>query len=145
MQVHNFAARQTIFAFNNWKAGPAADLGIGNSDPGANKPRYSTWTFNSNASQYVAKQLKVLVHSRWRRKPTNRGGWCSSTSTPDLKSLFLQALEQQPGLGDPAYLDGVCRGDGQLRGRIDELIEYYLRASGGRAAAATDLAAGVRS
>ena len=32
MQVHNFVAKQTIFAFNNWKAGPGADLGIGNSD-----------------------------------------------------------------------------------------------------------------
>ena len=65
-------------------------------------------------------------------------------STPDLKSLFLQALEQPPGLERSAYLDGACRGDGQLRGRIDELIEHYLRASecfGG----ATDVAAGVRS
>ena len=61
MQVHNFAAKQTIFAFNNWKAGPGADLGIGNSDPNASGGRTLDWTFNGNASQYVVKQLKVLV------------------------------------------------------------------------------------
>jgi len=61
MQVHNFAAKQTVFAFNNWKAGSGADLGIGSSDLGASGGRTVDWTFNSNASQYVVKQLKVLV------------------------------------------------------------------------------------
>jgi sialate O-acetylesterase len=61
MQVHNFAAKQTIFAFNNWKAGPGADLGIGNSDLRASAGRTLDWTFNGNASQYAVKQLKVLV------------------------------------------------------------------------------------
>ncbi len=61
MQVHNFAAKQTIFAFNNWKAGSGADLGIGNSDPNVSGGRTLDWTFNSNASQYGVKQLKVLV------------------------------------------------------------------------------------
>lgn len=61
MQIHNPVAKQTIFAFNNWKSGPGADLGIGNSDPAASGGRTLDWTFNSNASQYVVKQLKVLV------------------------------------------------------------------------------------
>lgn len=61
MQIHNSAAKQTIFAFNNWKAGPAADLGIGNSDLRASGGRTLDWTFNGNASLYVVKQLKVLV------------------------------------------------------------------------------------
>lgn len=61
MQVHNFAAKQTIFAFNNWKSGPGADLGIGNSDLDTSAGRTFDWTFNSNASQYTVKQLKVLV------------------------------------------------------------------------------------
>ena len=61
MQVHHFAAKQTIFALNNWKSGPGADLGIGNSDPNASAGRTIDWTFNSNASQYTIKQLKVLV------------------------------------------------------------------------------------
>jgi len=61
MQVHNFAAKQTVFALNNWKAGPGADLGIGNSDPKAAGGRTLDWTFNGNAGQYVVKQLKVLV------------------------------------------------------------------------------------
>ena len=61
MQVHNFAAKQTIFAFNNWKSGPGADLGIGNSDPAATPQHNLDWTFSGNASKYVVKQLKVLV------------------------------------------------------------------------------------
>ncbi|MBI5685563.1 MAG: 9-O-acetylesterase [Verrucomicrobia bacterium] len=61
MQVGHPAARQTIFAFNNWKSGPAADLGIGTSDAKAKAQRTLDWTFNGNASQYVVKQLKVLV------------------------------------------------------------------------------------
>ncbi len=61
MQVHNYVAKQTVFAFNNWKGGPGADLGIGNSDPKASGSRTLDWTFNGNASQYVVKQLKVLV------------------------------------------------------------------------------------
>ena len=61
MQVHNYVAKQTIFAFNNWKSGPGADLGIGNSDPRSSGGRTLDWTFNANASQYVVKQLKVLV------------------------------------------------------------------------------------
>ncbi|MBI5821999.1 MAG: 9-O-acetylesterase [Verrucomicrobia bacterium] len=61
MQIHNFNAKQTLFALNNWKAGSGADLGIGNSDPHASGGRTLDWTFNHNAAQYVVKQLKVLV------------------------------------------------------------------------------------
>ncbi|MFZ2643042.1 MAG: sialate O-acetylesterase [Verrucomicrobiia bacterium] len=61
MQIHNFNAKQTLFALNNWKAGSGADLGIGNSDPRASGGRTLDWTFNHNAAQYVVKQLKVLV------------------------------------------------------------------------------------
>jgi len=61
MQIHNFNAKQTLFALNNWKASSGADLGIGNSDPRASGGRTLDWTFNHNAAQYVVKQLKVLV------------------------------------------------------------------------------------
>jgi sialate O-acetylesterase len=61
MQVGNPAAKQTLFAFNNWKAGNGADLGIGNSDPKTTGQHNLDWTFSHNASQYVVKQLKVLV------------------------------------------------------------------------------------
>jgi sialate O-acetylesterase len=64
MQVHNSAAKQTIFAFNNWKAGAAADLGIGNSDPNTTPQHNLDWTFCRNAQQYTVKQLKVLVRRK---------------------------------------------------------------------------------
>jgi sialate O-acetylesterase len=61
MQVGNPAAKQTLFALNNWKSGHGTDLGIGNSEPRASGGRTLDWTFNGNASQYIVKQLKVLV------------------------------------------------------------------------------------
>ncbi|QNN25486.1 sialate O-acetylesterase [Planctomycetales bacterium ZRK34] len=56
MQIHNYPAKQTIMAFNNWKAGSGADLGIGNSE---GKTR--DWTFNGNAGSYAYKRLRIFV------------------------------------------------------------------------------------
>jgi sialate O-acetylesterase len=61
MQVHNYEAKQTIFAINRWNGGPSADIGIGNST-GDNRTR--DWTFMSNASQYEVKRLRVLVQTQ---------------------------------------------------------------------------------
>lgn len=59
MQVHNAAAKQTLFAVNHWREGTKADIGIGN-QPQANPD----WTFASNAGSYSVKRLRVLV--RWK-------------------------------------------------------------------------------
>lgn len=56
MQVHNFKAKQTLFAINAWKSGPGANIGIGNS-PGEHRD----WTFTPNANSYSLKRLRVLV------------------------------------------------------------------------------------
>ena len=56
MQIHNFGARQTLFAINHWSAGARADIGIGNS-PGESKD----WTFQANAESYSSKRLRVYV------------------------------------------------------------------------------------
>jgi sialate O-acetylesterase len=56
MQVHNHAAKQTLFAVNHWGAGSGADIGIGNQ--GSGNP---DWTFAGNAGSYKAKRLRVLV------------------------------------------------------------------------------------
>jgi sialate O-acetylesterase len=56
MQVHHGAAKQTVFAINQWKAGGRADIGIGNS-PGENRD----WTFSSSAGNYLSKRLRVFV------------------------------------------------------------------------------------
>jgi len=69
MQVHNYGAKQTIFAVNCWKAGDRADIGIGNSPPRPVLPngrketaRTRDWTFQGNAGMYTVKRLRVLVH-----------------------------------------------------------------------------------
>lgn len=56
MQIHNHDKRQTLFAVNNWNAGEAADIGIGNQ--GSGNP---DWTFARNAQNYTTKRLRVLV------------------------------------------------------------------------------------
>jgi autotransporter-associated beta strand protein len=57
MQLHNPAAAQTVFAFNNWGgSGSTGDLGIGNF-AGTNPD----WTFANNANGYSIKTLQVLI------------------------------------------------------------------------------------
>lgn len=59
MQVHNIAARQTVFALNQWKAGGGADLGIGNS-----AGKTLDWTFTSSAGTYALKKLRIFVRAK---------------------------------------------------------------------------------
>jgi len=56
MQIHNYSAKQTLFAVNHWRQGAKADVGIGN------RPESNTdWTFAGNAGNWQAKRLRVLV------------------------------------------------------------------------------------
>lgn len=65
MQVHNFEAKQTVFAINNWKAGSSADIGIGNSVAINGRTEVTRdWTFNGNARTYSVKRLRVLVREK---------------------------------------------------------------------------------
>ena len=59
MQVHNHAAKQTLFAVNHWRGGNGADIGIGNQEKGN-----PDWTFAGNAGSYQAKRLRVLVRPK---------------------------------------------------------------------------------
>jgi sialate O-acetylesterase len=57
MQVHNFGARQTLFAINRWNGGGSgADIGIGNSDG-----ETRDWTFRGNGGSYSSKRLRIYV------------------------------------------------------------------------------------
>jgi len=55
MQIHNYGAGQTIFAFNNWNSSTPA-LGIGN-NPSGNPD----WTFRNISNEYNVKNLWVLA------------------------------------------------------------------------------------
>ncbi len=59
MQIHNFAKKQTVFAFNNFGAGPGCDIGIGNCPTGTNPD----WTFSHSAGSYEGGQMMVLVET----------------------------------------------------------------------------------
>jgi len=60
MQIHNYGAGQTLFAYNNWGTSQSAcALGIGNQIGGSGNP---DWTFNStNIANYASRTLQVLV------------------------------------------------------------------------------------
>lgn len=56
MQIHNFGARQTVFAYNKFSAGADADVGIGN-QPGGNPD----WTFSGSMKNYKTAKLYIFV------------------------------------------------------------------------------------
>ncbi|MCL2744381.1 MAG: 9-O-acetylesterase [Planctomycetaceae bacterium] len=58
MQIHNFAKKQTVFAFNNFAAGNNADVGIGNNPDANGNP---DWTFSKNAQKQSGGQLMIFV------------------------------------------------------------------------------------
>lgn len=59
MQIHNTAAKQTLFAINQWRSGDNADIGIGNSNG-----ETRDWTFAKNANSYRSKRLRIYVQTR---------------------------------------------------------------------------------
>lgn len=58
MQVNNYGAGQTLFAWNRWDAGGVGDLGIGNNPSG-----HPDWTFAGNAGQYTLKSMEIWVQT----------------------------------------------------------------------------------
>jgi serine/threonine protein kinase len=42
-----------------------------------------------------------------------------------VKSIFLAAVERYPADQWPAYLDGACDGDVELRSRVEELLAVH--------------------
>jgi len=59
MQVHNYKAKQTVFAFNSFRAGKNADLGIGNNPKGQ-----PDWTFSKAARKYKSAKLYIMVKTK---------------------------------------------------------------------------------
>jgi hypothetical protein len=44
---------------------------------------------------------------------------------PDLKAVFGAALARPAGLERSAYLDAACRGDAELRARVEALLRAH--------------------
>jgi sialate O-acetylesterase len=59
MQIHNFKAKQTVFAFNSFRSGKNADLGIGNSSG-----KTLDWTFSKNAGKYKSAKMYIMVKTK---------------------------------------------------------------------------------
>jgi lysophospholipase L1-like esterase len=59
LQVHNYGARQTLFAINHFNAGNVLQLGIGNS---STRTDTTDWTHTDNANIYSYRRLYVMVN-----------------------------------------------------------------------------------
>lgn len=78
MQVSNYGAKQTLFAWNAWDTGSNDDLGIGNNSSG-----HPDWTFAYNAANYTVRNLEVWA------LPTN---YVASSGVPEPVSAALVGL-----------------------------------------------------
>ena len=60
MQIHNYGASQTVFAYNNWgaNAGSYSEMGIGNNPNTAQAP---DWTLTTNGNSYTTRNLYAFV------------------------------------------------------------------------------------
>jgi len=58
MQIHNYGAGQTLFAFNAYNGYNGGELGIGNQVGGSGNP---DWTFAGNAGSYTVRSLEIWV------------------------------------------------------------------------------------
>ena len=56
MQIHNFAEKQTVMAYNHWIMGKNSEVGIGNQPQ--NNP---DWTFSNSGKNYKSADILVLV------------------------------------------------------------------------------------
>ena len=56
LQIHDTASKTTLLAFNNFRAGRDADVGIGNNPEGN-----PDWTFSKSAQNWTSGTLMVLV------------------------------------------------------------------------------------
>ncbi len=113
MQIHNFAAKQTILAINDWR-GADPELGIGNCSTG----RHTDWTFADNAKQFQVKRLRVFVHAA----PPPPADPLSAAVPEAADYQLLYELNLQ-NLGSTPRYDQDRRN--QITGRIDR-VAYCL-------------------
>ncbi|NMA45748.1 MAG: acetylxylan esterase [Lentisphaerae bacterium] len=66
LQVHNFAEKQVVLAFNNFRNGKTCDLGIGNNtefeaQAGGSKTPHPDWTFSRSGQSYQQTELFIVA------------------------------------------------------------------------------------
>lgn len=93
MQLHNAAAGQTLFAFNNWGGNPTPgdlDLGIGNNPSPTNLG--VDWTFAHNAAGFTVRSLQVLVKTDGDRTSPTLVSAAESFGQTQITVTFSEAI-----------------------------------------------------
>ncbi len=90
MQVHNYAAGQTLFALNHWNSGGTLEAGIGNCPTPISGG--IDWTFNGNGGAYTVKTLHVLV----RRDTSDTTPPAPLSAQADATRQFITVIFSEP-------------------------------------------------
>ena len=90
MQIHNYGAKETLFAFNAWNGDTSnVDLGIGNSPTGN-----SDWTFRQNLRNYTVRTMHVLV-----RETNLSNNLLTNDTDPDSNTLTVSSADSVSAAG----------------------------------------------
>ncbi len=96
MQVNNYAAKQTVWAFNRWLQGNAPGVGIGNRE-GAT---HLDWTEYSNAHTFRTRELYVVVRpSQGGVKPAPQKILDNVEEAKDYNLLYELSFPASPANG----------------------------------------------
>ncbi len=126
MQIHNFSARQTIFAYNKFEAGANADLGIGN-QPVDNPD----WTFSSSAKNYNKATLYVFVDEVPRKSESELMGQVTAR-VPEagaMKLAYAYDLRTGNNFGDRTRVNYEFDNSSVLTGKAKR-VAYLMVLTG---------------
>ena len=104
MQLHNYGAAQTLFAYNRWGSFStgSSELGLGNAPA-----MHTDWTFQTNAHTYTTRALHVMV----------------KTVTPQTKA---DVVANAPAAADYELIYSLVIPDGQAVNFALDGVPYYL-------------------
>ena len=122
MQIHNFNARQTVFAYNNFSAGSSADLGIGNQ--GTGNP---DWTFSKSAQSYSKATLYVFVDEVPRKSEAELMEQVTARvpEAGSMKLAYAYDLKTGSGFGDRTQVSYEFDNSAALSGRAKK-VAYLM-------------------
>ncbi|MBS1368699.1 MAG: 9-O-acetylesterase [Lentisphaeria bacterium] len=126
MQIHNFGAKQTIFAYNKFAAGAASDIGIGN-QPSGNPD----WTFSSSGNKLAKATLYVFVDETPRKSESELMDQVKARvpEAGSMKLAYAYDLRTGTGFGDRTRVNYELDSSAALTGKAKK-VAYLMVLTG---------------
>ena len=134
MQVHNYQAKQTVFAINNYCGSLAnqlhlVEMGIGN-DPNTTRTNYHPdWIFANNADSFTKRVLHVMVRPVSIVKPAPDVVLTNVDEAKDYNLLYtIDIPAANANIATPANYTAmhVVNNEAITQGRSIKRVAYYL-------------------